>query len=839
MMNDPDKRNQDLIDETPQLRRQSPHLPHHELRPMVAQWQAVIEALPAQVGMVDRDGTILLLNRTAPGLDLERVIGTSVLDYIQPDQRAQAMQCIEHVFRTGETVVNESVATGPDGAKSWYESRLGPVKVNDEVVAVTLVSSDVTERKLAETGLRSSEAKYRRLYQGMMDAFVSVDMSGRIREFNDAYQHLLGYSTEEIHTLTYMDVTPERWRAFETTIVQEQVLKRGYSDIYEKEYRRKDGSLVPIELRTYLIPDEFGQPAAMWAIIRDISKRKQAEQALQDANRQLEDRVRDRTQELTTANEQLQAEVKQRRLAEAALRQNEAKYRALVESSPDGVGMTDLQGRILFTSKRAAEQLGLTHSEELLGTEAIQLVAEEDREQFQENTRRLIEEGVGRNHEYLFLRRDGTTFAAEVSSAVIPDAKGKPVALMAVCRDISERKRNEAVLRAKNAELLAAAEIQARLLPQHAPQVPGFDIAGRCYPAEAAAGDHFDFLPRPDGSLLLVMGDVSGHGIGPAIVAADFCARLRSIADSSFELAELAAKVNAGLYDETGGEIFVTAILARLDPTLRTLSCLNAGHPPAVVLNARGERRAFLTRGGQPFAIFPETEFGVEDPIALAEGDLVLFYTDGLVEVLGPDSSYFGIDRAVQIVREHRDRPAADIVAELGRAACQHAGIERPHDDITVMMIKVLTGTPDGPSMARSANTLQFTAVEHPDRGVSGGVAGSRNFLVEEHGGVSVVRLANANYFDRDNYTLLQQRLLDFVEDRFPEILLIDLSKLVCLSTALIGTLLHVQKRIRVAGGKMRLFGLSPNVLESLQHLKLAGTVFAIYPDESSARGDM
>jgi PAS domain S-box-containing protein len=834
-MDEPDKRKQDLSEETPELPSQWTDPSHQESARNEAQWQAVIETLPAQVGMVDRNGTLLLLNRPAPGFALEQVIGTSVLDYIQPDQRTQAMQCIEYVFRTGATVVNESVVTGPSGAKSWYESRLGPVKVDNEVVAVTLVSSDVTERKLVEAGLRLSEGKYHRLYQSMMDAFVSVDMSGRIREFNDAYQRLLGYAPEEMHTLTYVDITPERWHGLEEMIVQEQVLKRGYSDIYEKEYRRKDGSLVPIELRTYLVPDESGQPVAMWAIVRDISKRKRAQQALQDANRQLEDRVRDRTEELTKANELLQAEVKQRRLAEAALRQNEAKYRALVESSPDGVGMTDLQGRILFTSKRAAEQLGLTDPDELLGTEAFQLVVEDEREAFQENSRRLVEQGLGTIHEYVFLRKDGTRFNAEISSAVIPDAKGKPVALMAVCRDITERKQNEAALRAKNAELFAAAEIQARLLPQHSPQVAGLDIAGRCYPAEAAAGDHFDFLPRPDGSLLLVMGDVSGHGIGPAIVAADFCARLRTMAESPLDLAELAVKVNSGLYDETGGEIFVTAILARLDPVTRTLSCLNAGHPPAVVLDSRGERKAFLTRGGQPFAIFPETVFVVEGPVTLSDGDLVLFYTDGLVETYGQDSSFFGIERAIQIVRERRDESAAEIVEALERAACQHAGADRPHDDITVMLLKVLPGSSDGLSNSLGPDTVQVSLVDRAEKGAAFDPAGSQNVIVEEHGVWTVARLANANYFDRDNYTRLQQRLLDLVTDRPSHTLIIDLSKLVCLSTALIGTFLHVQKRLRTAKGRLRLFGLSPNVLESLQHLKLAGGVFAIYPDEVSA----
>ncbi len=178
---------------------------------------------------------------------------------------------------------------------------------------------------------------------------------------------------------------------------------------------------------------------------------------------------------------------------------------------------------------------------------------------------------------------------------------------MGVYRDISERKQAQAALRAKEAELFAAAGIQDRLLPQESPQVPGFDIAGRCYPAEAAAGDHFDFLWRPDGSLLLVMGDVSGHGIGPAIVAADFCARLRTLAETPCELPEMAVKVNAGLHRETAGEIFVTAILGCLDPQSRTLTYVSAGHPSALVLNSAGEIKACLASGGLPFAIMPET----------------------------------------------------------------------------------------------------------------------------------------------------------------------------------------------------------------------------------------
>src|SRR5512133_1124086 len=108
--------------------------------------------------------------------------------------------------------------------------------------------------------LRKSEAKYRRLHDTRMDAFVSVSMDGRISEFNTVYQQMLGYPAHELLALTDVDLTPEKWHAFEADIIEKQVLVRDYSDVYEKEYRRKDGTVFPIEVRTMLIRDDDGNP---------------------------------------------------------------------------------------------------------------------------------------------------------------------------------------------------------------------------------------------------------------------------------------------------------------------------------------------------------------------------------------------------------------------------------------------------------------------------------------------------------------------------------------------------------------------------------------------------
>ena len=143
---------------------------------------------------------------------------------------------------------------------------------------------------------------------------------------------MLGYEPEELLTLRHTDVTPEKWHLFETKIVQQQILPRGHSDIYEKEYRRKDGTIFPVELRTFLIEDDHGQPSAMWAIVRDITDRKRAEEALRKAHDELEQRVTERTADLVKANKDL------------------AVFRRFVEASRQGFGMATLNGEIMYVN---------------------------------------------------------------------------------------------------------------------------------------------------------------------------------------------------------------------------------------------------------------------------------------------------------------------------------------------------------------------------------------------------------------------------------------------------------------------------------------------------------
>ena len=154
-----------------------------------------------------------------------------------------------------------------------------------------VLKDQVKSLQESESERKVTELKFKNLFESMTDGYAYVDMDGRIVEFNKAYCEMIGYSPEEALNLTYEDITPEKWRAVEREVVNSQVMVRNFSDIYEKEYRRKDGSVLPVELRTYLFRDSEDRPIGMWAIIRDISERIQAEVALQEAREFLETAV--------------------------------------------------------------------------------------------------------------------------------------------------------------------------------------------------------------------------------------------------------------------------------------------------------------------------------------------------------------------------------------------------------------------------------------------------------------------------------------------------------------------------------------------------------------------
>lgn len=184
----------------------------------------------------------------------------------------------------------------PERGLTYWDWSLHPVK-NDAgtVTGLVLGLVDVTENKRSEKALRQARKRYGETLKNSLDGFARVGMDNRFLEVNPAFEEIVGYSKEELRRITVQDITPEAYRDLEAGMMN-TLLKEGHTTLYEKEYRRKDGSLIPVELRAYLSVDEEGGAREMWAFVRDITERKQQElkkksylQALEKSNKELEE----------------------------------------------------------------------------------------------------------------------------------------------------------------------------------------------------------------------------------------------------------------------------------------------------------------------------------------------------------------------------------------------------------------------------------------------------------------------------------------------------------------------------------------------------------------------
>jgi serine phosphatase RsbU (regulator of sigma subunit) len=249
-----------------------------------------------------------------------------------------------------------------------------------------------------------------------------------------------------------------------------------------------------------------------------------------------------------------------------------------------------------------------------------------------------------------------------------------------------EKRRLEDVVQETEAELRMARQIQQRLLPRVAPRLAGFDLAGASIPAEWTSGDYFDFLTLEDGTLAIVIADVSGHGVGPALLMTATRAQLRSLARTYSDIGKLLTIANRTLADDVDQGRFVTMFLAQIDPRSRQLVYTSAGHD-GVLLESAGEVRR-LDFGGPPLGAVTDTVIGRSEPVTLKPGDVLLLVSDGIPDTESASGEHFGQERMLDIVWTHRDKPAREIVDTLLRTVRDFAAGVPHRDDITAVVVK-------------------------------------------------------------------------------------------------------------------------------------------------------
>lgn len=239
-------------------------------------------------------------------------------------------------------------------------------------------------------------------------------------------------------------------------------------------------------------------------------------------------------------------------------------------------------------------------------------------------------------------------------------------------------------------ELQIAETIQMGLLPAEPPRVPGVDIYGMCKSAKNVGGDYFDYFPSENGVIDLIVADVSGHSIGSALMMAISRSVLRSVIHQSNSPSEILARTNRLLFSDLDrAGLFISLFLAQYNPRTHWLTYANAGHPPLLVYKAKEKRVLELDAEGMIIGVLEEVDFE-EKNLHLEAGDIVLFYTDGIVEATNIYNEQFGQERLAEIIKIFHDESAEKIVHNLYNQLDIFVQRREQNDDVTVIVLKIL-----------------------------------------------------------------------------------------------------------------------------------------------------
>ena len=238
-------------------------------------------------------------------------------------------------------------------------------------------------------------------------------------------------------------------------------------------------------------------------------------------------------------------------------------------------------------------------------------------------------------------------------------------------------------------ELEIAREVQEHLFPQRLPSVPGLDYCGRCRPAREVGGDYYDFLELPKGRLGIAIGDVSGKGIGAALMMANLEASLRGQASVGNDLAELIKRVNDLVYGASPANSYATLFYGEYDPSSRHLSYVNAGHnPPVVVRKSAAAYQFFRLETGGPVVGLIQQSYQQES-FPLESGDLVVLFTDGVSEAMNSRDEEWGEERLIEFAKSCYGLPAVEVMTRILAAAHAFAAGSQ-YDDMTLVVLRIL-----------------------------------------------------------------------------------------------------------------------------------------------------
>ena len=382
------------------------------LRSREQRYRQLVDNAKDIIYRTDADGHLTYINPTAVkimGYPAEEVIGKHYLEVIRPEYRkdTEKFYGVQFVKRMPNTYYEFPVLT-KDGKELWLGQNVQLIVEGDSVAGFQALARDITERKQAGDLLKQSEERFRKVFEHGPLGMIMATLDGRFLKANDIFTKMLGYSAEELYSLTLGDIThPDH---IKNDLKELDRLINDEIEVYktEKRYVRKDKNTLWGTTTVSAIRDENGKILFFLAMIEDITERK---------------------------------------LAEEALQQSEERYRSLVENTMDGYFICEIpSGRFLFLNQRICEIYGYTLQEGLNLT-IWDVVSPEDHERIRQRIQKRLEGANFRSEKQVYsgVHKDGSIVRSEISTSLV-SFQGGP-AVQGVLRDITEQERLEEQLR--------------------------------------------------------------------------------------------------------------------------------------------------------------------------------------------------------------------------------------------------------------------------------------------------------------------------------------------------------------------------------------------------------
>lgn len=240
-------------------------------------------------------------------------------------------------------------------------------------------------------------------------------------------------------------------------------------------------------------------------------------------------------------------------------------------------------------------------------------------------------------------------------------------------------------------ELEIAWNVQKSLLPQKDPDIPGFDIAGMCQPAEEVGGDYYDFIPIGKDKLVMIIADVSGKGTPAAFYMTLTKGFIQSYIHEDISPKEMLINVNRQMVETIDRKSFVTMFIALLDRESRKITCVRSGHNPAIHYSHKQGKCVMIKPEGIALGLRKGTFFEKavrEFQLQLDEHDWLILYTDGFIEAVNAESEEFGENRLIRVIKKNHTQSAKNMVETIFREVKDFAGSSPQYDDMTIICLK-------------------------------------------------------------------------------------------------------------------------------------------------------